>query len=154
MVTPILLERFLLAILLIGVGTVLYWIFTRLVLVRARKSGTRPGDLPGLRAGLPAILYFTTPDCVACKTVQRPALQRVKETLGDQLQIIEVNAQEQTALADRWGVLSVPTTFVLDSKGEPTQVNYGTANAETLVRHVHKVLYVDPAKGLPGEECC
>ena len=88
--------------------------------------------LANMRRGVPAILYFTTPTCAPCKTQQRPALQRLVTELGDQVQVIEVNALEQPDAADRWGVLSIPTTFILDGQGRPRQVNHGVTGASTL----------------------
>jgi len=96
-----------------------------------RVAGVDP-LLAALRPGIPAILYFTSPDCAPCLTQQKPALRALQDTLGDGLQVIEVNALEDRQAADRWGVLSVPTTFVLDRQGQPREVNYGVARAEKL----------------------
>ncbi|NIR96491.1 MAG: thioredoxin family protein, partial [Gammaproteobacteria bacterium] len=79
--------------------------------------------MENLPQGVLGILYFTTPNCVPCKTVQRPALETVKKHLGNKLKVIEVDATQQTALADHWGVLSVPTTFIIDANGKPRKVN-------------------------------
>lgn len=100
-----------------------------------RVAGVAVGDplLAALRPGVPAILYFTTPTCAPCITQQRPALQRVLTELGDQVQVIEVNAQEQPDAADRWGVLSVPTTFILDGRGQPRTVNHGVTGPDKLL---------------------
>ncbi len=84
------------------------------------------------RPNTPTILYFTTPVCVPCRTQQRPALLRLQSELGDGVQVIEVNAMEQTDAADRWGVMSIPTTFILDRNGTPRNVNYGVASVDKL----------------------
>jgi protein-disulfide isomerase-like protein with CxxC motif len=36
-------------------------------------------------------------------------------------------------LANEWGVMSVPTTFILDKDGRPRQINHGVARAEKLL---------------------
>jgi thioredoxin-like negative regulator of GroEL len=89
--------------------------------------------LDGFSPGTPAILYFTTPTCMPCKTLQRPAIQEVQQTLGDRIQIIEVDASQRIDLANEWGVMSVPTTFILDKDGRPRQINHGVARAEKLL---------------------
>jgi thiol-disulfide isomerase/thioredoxin len=122
--------RTLLAISIIGVGMGIYSLTNRLVLARA--AGKIKG-LDGFSPGTPAILYFTTPTCMPCKTLQRPAIQEVQQTLGDRIQIIEVDASQRIDLANEWGVMSVPTTFILDKDGRPRQINHGVARTEKLL---------------------
>ncbi len=131
-----LLVRALWAILIAGLLLCAYWGVNKLILARLR--GKQRG-LENLRSGVPAILYFTTPDCVPCKTVQRPALSRLQEHLGDSIQVIEVNAPSQPELADYWGVLSVPTTFIIDAHGQARRVNHGVASAEKLQAQIEEV---------------
>ena len=131
------LARALWAVLIIAGGLALSWAANRLILRRARsnqESGLAP--LPGRKPGIPAVLYFTTPNCAPCKTVQRPALQRLQAHLGDRLQIIEVDAAAQPELASRWGVLSVPTTFIIDARGQLRHVNHGATRAEKLIQQI------------------
>jgi thioredoxin 1 len=128
----------------IGIAAVLfglYWLGNRVILARvhARRSSLRLDLHPGLETftpGNPAILYFTTPTCAPCKTVQRPALARLRERLGDGLQVIEVDASARPDLADYWGVLSVPTTFLIDSHGRPRKINHGVAGANKLQKQI------------------
>lgn len=120
-------------------GIVAYQGFRRWQLWRAARVAPRDPLLAALRPGVPAILYFTTPTCAPCKTQQRPAIRRLLDELGERVQVIEINALEQPDAADRWGVLSVPTTFVLDRTGRPQQVNYGVADTEKLKRQVTKL---------------
>ena len=113
-----------------------YWLVNKAIITRAR--GKRLG-LESIQPGVPAILYFTTPTCVPCRTVQRPALARLVEQHGDALQVIEIDASAQPELANYWGVLSVPTTFIIDSIGRPRRVNHGIASMEKLGRQIEEV---------------
>ncbi len=131
------LPRLLWAVLIIAFGLGLYRLATRAVLARARSAGR--GGLP-LQAGVPSILYFTTPDCAPCRTVQRPALQTVQQRLGERLRVIEINAYDQPDLAKQWGVLSVPTTFILDANGAPHHVNHGATSADQLMKQLNEVM--------------
>lgn len=126
--------RFGIAILIIGLSFAAYQMWTRLRLtnLRHRASRIKSAGLDEFHQGTPAILYFTTPDCAPCKTVQRPALQTLREELGERLQIIEIDASQRVELADYWGVLSVPTTFIIDVKGQPRHVNNGVVLATKL----------------------
>lgn len=125
--------RFGLAVVIIGLGAFAYWLISQRLLVRARSNVfTLFNQLPEK----PVLVYFTTPDCVPCKTVQRPAIKRVVDVLGERLEVIEINAYEQPDLAKTWGVMSVPTTFVLDARGEARYVNNGVARAEKLLEQI------------------
>jgi len=125
--------RFILAIIIIGLGAAAYWLVNHRLLMRAKHNiFTLFNKLPNK----PVIVYFTTPDCVPCKTVQRPALDKVRTLLGEKLQVIEIDAAERPDLAKRWGVMSVPTTFLLDARGEARYVNNGVARAEKLMEQI------------------
>jgi thioredoxin 1 len=136
MATTELLTRAVVAILIAGVGIGIYGFLNRVILARAAH---KIRGLENFSLGTPAILYFTTPTCVPCKTVQRPAIQSVRETVGDAIQIIEVDATQRTELADYWGVLSVPTTFIIDKTGQPRQINHGVTPAPKLLNQLEKI---------------
>jgi thiol-disulfide isomerase/thioredoxin len=121
------------AIILIGLGG--YALVSRLILRRVRGKA---GSVAGFQPGIPAILYFTTPDCIPCKTVQRPALRVLSERLGDRLKVIEVDATQNPRMAQEWGVLSVPTTFIIDPQGRPRHINHGAVSAEKLFEQLTK----------------
>jgi thioredoxin-like negative regulator of GroEL len=118
---------------IIGAGLSLYWLGNRLLLVRAAAKARQLTEQP---AGIPTLMYFTTPTCAPCKTVQRPAIERIKQLLGECLRIIEVDASVQTELATQWGVMSVPTTFILDETGRPRHINHGVTSAEKLLKQL------------------
>lgn len=134
--TTSILLRFGLAIVIIGLGAFAYWFINQRLLVRASSNVfTLFKKLPNK----PVLVYFTTPDCAPCKTVQRPAIDRVSKLLGEKLEVIEIDATERPDLAKTWGVMSVPTTFVLDARGEARYVNNGVARAERLLEQIQKL---------------
>lgn len=130
---PDVLFRFVLALAIVAAGLGLYRLNNRLTLGRA------PTNSLGILSGRPALLYFTTPDCVPCKTVQKPAIGQIQVALGERLQVVEIDATQQPDVAQRWGVLSVPTTFVIDSRGQARYVNHGVARAEKLLKQLHEL---------------
>lgn len=118
---------------IIALAMVLCYVgWTRWHVRRLSRRGQYLAGLEDRRAGIPAILYFTTPQCVPCRTQQRPALAELVEQFHDRLQVIQVDATERVDLADYWGVLSVPTTFIIDAEGRPRHVNHGVATAANL----------------------
>jgi thiol-disulfide isomerase/thioredoxin len=96
-------------------------------------------DLGPIRPDAFTLVYFTTPTCAPCKTVQRPAIQKLTQTLGSALHVIEIDTTERPDLASRWGVMSVPTTFVIDPNGKLRHVNHGVTRAEQLLIQLHGV---------------
>jgi len=132
---PILL-RTLVTLGLIATAVLVYTVANRLIL---RRAGKKRLGLEEFTPGRAAILYFTMPGCVPCQTTQKPALARLKELTGGKVQVIEVDAVERPDLAESWGVLSVPTTFVIDSMGEPRRINHGVALAEKLLEQLEQV---------------
>ena len=126
--------RAVIAFALVVVGVIGYLVVTKVRLARLRRANRQRVDLglADFRIGVPAILYFTTPDCVPCRTVQGPAIEELRAQFEERLQIIKVDASERIDLANQWGVLSVPTTFIIDALGQPRHVNNGVASAAKL----------------------
>lgn len=127
------LERLLVTVFMLISLAFAAWLFNRLLL---RRAENRLAEFPQYRPGLPAIVYFTTPTCAPCRTQQRPAIRRLQEHLGRWFQVIEVDASLHPDLARRWGVMSVPTTFIFDAQGRPRYVNHGVTSAETLLKQL------------------
>jgi thiol-disulfide isomerase/thioredoxin len=128
--------RFALAGVIILSGMLVYWLINQRILVRARSNVlTLFQALPEK----PVIVYFTTPDCAPCKTIQRPALNQVSKLMGETLEVIEVDASARPDLAKTWGVMSVPTTFLLDARGEARYVNHGVTRAEKLLEQIQNL---------------
>ena len=125
--------RFAYAIGIIFLGVGAYWLLSQRLLARA---GNNINSLLSPLPNKPTIVYFTTPDCAPCKTVQRPALEKLTSLLGEKLHVIEIDATEHPDLAKTWGVMSVPTTFLLDSRGEARYVNNGVTRAEKLMEQL------------------
>jgi thioredoxin 1 len=130
--------RLMVAVALILLGILIYRLVNGAVLTRARKANQ--DERYAISSQYPAILYFTTPDCTTCKMYQRPQLRRLPSLLRDDFPIIEVNASERPEIASQWGVLSVPTTIILDHSGVPRHANYGAVRAEKLAEQVRRVL--------------
>ncbi len=131
--SPDILLRSGLALVIIVAGLFAYWLINQRMLVKARSNVfTLFTKLPNK----PVIVYFTTPDCAPCKTVQRPAINQVSRLLGEKLEVVEIDATQRPDLAKIWGVMSVPTTFLLDARGEARYVNNGVTRAEKLMEQL------------------
>lgn len=133
---PEIVTRLVLASGVIILGAGIFFLANQAILARARGNNSQPF----FADGKPVLLYFTTPTCAPCKTIQRPAIRRVQEMLGERVKIIEIDATKDPKMASTWGVLSVPTTFIIDRKGQPRHVNHGVATVEKLQRQLNDFL--------------
>lgn len=108
----------------------------RLWLARSRPSADLLQPLGIPRDGRPVVLGFTGEYCLPCKTQQHPALERLRAGLGQSIHISEVDALENAELASRYGVLTVPTTVVLDGSRNVIAINYGVTQTDKLRQQV------------------
>ena len=86
------------------------------------------------------ILVFSSDDCRQCHMYQTPALHRVAELREDVVTIVEIDAPSSPDMTERYQVLTVPTTVILDETGKAHAINYGFANAQKLLGQVDEVV--------------
>ncbi len=134
-------ERFaaLLAVVLLAV---VVWGIWQLYKLRHRVR------LPGWNAGAPihagenspVLLVFTAPGCAICKRKQHPAVEVVAQELGEALSVNEIDATSQPELAAQYGVVTVPSSVVIDTNGNVQAMNHGFASTEKLRLQLQQVL--------------
>ena len=124
-----------LGLLAVAFGGIRVWLGWR----RRRLMRAGAADLlvafDAARAGA-LVLAFTTPECVPCKTIQRPALEDLEQRYPGRLVFREVDAARSPELVRRFGILTVPSTVVIGSDGEIRAINNGTATAERLAAQI------------------
>ena len=86
------------------------------------------------------ILAFSSADCRQCYEMQIPALQRVLDARGSKVSVAEVDAPNSPDLAQRYRVLTLPSTVIMDAAGHAHAVNYGFANTQHLLDQVDEIL--------------
>lgn len=95
---------------------------------RDRTTGGMPLVPSALRGGSSAWVIFTTPTCVACRTVEQMlAEQRPGE------RVVRVDATTDPELAQRWKVQRAPTTLLADNDGKVVARLVG---AEAVRKHL------------------
>lgn len=85
----------------------------------------------------PTVLSFTGESCTICHVAQRPALARLCEQLPD-LDVREVDVAREPETARAFRVMTLPTTVVLDVRGQIVAVNAGFASDTVLRRQVEQ----------------
>ena len=96
----------------------------------------------GMNTGLSLvhILAFSSDDCRQCHEMQIPALQRLLDARGSKVSVAEVDAPNSPELTQRYRILTLPSTVIMDAAGRAHAVNYGFANTERLLDQVDEVL--------------
>lgn len=69
--------------------------------------------------------------CGPCR-MQAPILERVKEELGDQVEIYKLDVDENEQTAKQFGVMSIPT-LILFKDGKEVAKNVGLMSQEAVV---------------------
>jgi len=68
-------------------------------------------DQDVLQADVPVLVDFYADWCMPCRMIA-PDLERLATQLGERGKIVKVNVDEAGALAQRYGVSSIPALFV------------------------------------------
>lgn len=133
-------ERFLLLVLL-GVLAAAVWLAWRFhQRRRLRRLGDRalPADLTGrLDRAQVNVLYFTADHCAQCRLQQAPILDQLRRTAPVAVHVIDAVAE--ASLVDHFGIMTVPTTVVLDRSQRPWAVNHGLASLPRLQTQLSEV---------------
>ena len=78
----------------------------------------------------PTLVDFFATWCGPCK-LQGPILEEVKNKLGDSVNILKVDVDQNQELSQQYGIRSVPT-LILFKDGEAVWRGYGLLQADML----------------------
>ena len=78
-----------------------------------------------LQSSTPVLVDFWAEWCGPCKMIA-PALEEISATLGNKLQIVKVNIDENPETPGKYGVRGIPT-MLLFKNGEPVATKVGAA---------------------------
>ena len=112
------------------------------VFVKIRAMGTK-GDqllLSKLSMHQPAILMFSSKTCPPCEKVQKPIIRRLMETQEAFIDFHEIDVEAEPEISKKWGVLTVPTLFLLDEKRRIRFVHHGIATERILSTQIKELL--------------
>ena len=110
---------------------------------RRRTAATVGAELPSaLHGRVPerqqSIVYFYGPHCGACRQ-QRAILERL--SLEMDVPVLAIDAASETAVAGALGVLTVPSTVIVDRARRVRAVNLGFRAAQALVSQLRETAH-------------
>jgi len=85
-------------------------------------------------SGLPTILYFWSPECKQCKLQELYINESISklENNGGKVNFRKVNALLENEFAEKFNIITVPTTIVLSPNGQITSRNHGLVNSAKI----------------------
>ncbi len=129
------LERTLLTFLIFMLGAAVFLLFRA---YHKRRASQWPLPLPAER-GKPMLLYFRSDHCSPCIT-QAHYLRALEQSYPGRLAIRAIDVEREVDLAVQYGIVTLPSTLLVDPNGEVQHINYGLTGATKLAQQLEKVL--------------
>jgi len=87
----------------------------------------------------PTLLYFRSDSCGPCYT-QSHYLRALESEFDGQLSIQKIDADRERDKANHYGVFTLPTTLIVDRRGDVRHINYGLTATAKLAQQLEKVI--------------
>lgn len=132
-----LLDRILIALLITAVLLTLFiawrvWHKRRIEKI-THTSGTAD------QGNLPTILYFRGDSCAICPTQSQFIANLQAEWGAERLVVRVIDAEKERDTAVQYAILTLPTTVLLNGRGEVQHINYGLTNQHKLAQQLEKI---------------
>lgn len=133
-------ERLLILLVVMSVAFGLWqlWRYYQARRLTALAQSGAPAPLAERLAPGPTVLYFTGAHCAQCRLQQTPILTQLTAATPVNLHTIDAVQEEQVARF--YGVMTVPTTVLLDRTHTPKAINHGLASLPQLRQQVAALL--------------
>lgn len=103
----------------------------------AVRVSTDTFDEEVINAGGAVIADFYSDSCVPCKRLS-PVLAEVEEELGDKVKLVKININFDPELAEKYGVMSVPTLIFFEDGEERSRIS-GVVKKSEIVSEIEKL---------------
>ncbi len=104
----------------------------------ATKELTSANFDAAVSSGKATLVDFWASWCGPCRAMG-PVVEEISDDMADQLDVYKCNVDEQGELAQRFGIVSIPT-LILFKGGQPAQQFVGAMPKATLVSQLKAAL--------------
>ena len=84
-----------------------------------------------LKAEGAVVADFYSDSCIPCKRLS-PVLADIEDELGDKVKLVKININFDAALAEKYGVMSVPTLLFIKDGEEKSRLTSAVKKAEII----------------------
>ncbi len=123
------LERLLIIGLLTLIGTGAFMFFKHGQLRHINRHVT------AFTSGQPTLLYFRSDTCGTCPTQAR-YLEKLADDENGRFAIQSIDVDTEPEKAKQYGVMTLPTTMILDTTGQVKEINYGLTPSHKLSKQL------------------
>ena len=85
-----------------------------------------------MKSEIPVLIDFWAEWCTPCKMMSK-VVEELEEELKGTIKVGKINVDEETKLATKYGIMSIPT-FMIFKNGEVVQTKIGMQDKEELKR--------------------
>lgn len=90
-----------------------------------------------LKADKPVLVDFYADWCTPCK-MQGPIVHEVSESIGDKAKVGKLNVDENTDIAQKYNVMSIPTLIIFKG-GQVVDTMIGVQTKDSLIDKLNKL---------------
>lgn len=87
-----------------------------------------------VKSNMPVLLDFWAPWCGPCRMVS-PVVDEIEKEMSDKIKVGKVNVDENPALAQAFGVMSIPTITLIQGKNLIMRT-VGAQSKQALVKNI------------------
>ncbi|KAJ0976864.1 hypothetical protein J5N97_012338 [Dioscorea zingiberensis] len=106
--------------------------------VQAKKETITSLDELLENSDKPVLVDFYATWCGPCQYMV-PILEEIKETMKDKIQVVNIDTEKYSRIADYYRIEALPT-FIIFKKGKPCDRFEGAMPAELLVRRIYSAI--------------